>query len=181
MLFNNNTNGDPRSFMYYNGEYYIDGTEIIVSDEYINSNTFDGRKLWKYARFHSQTKYNGKNAYYFCATKLDVTSLRSMGIDLEARKQYAHYFIVEALDIQKAIGEITKPIKLSQREHERIDKHISDMIEHPKKDWDYSELRVAWIIYIALMAASLIFNQFYILWIIITYFFFKWRKDIIDK
>lgn len=44
MLFNNNVNGDLRSFMYYKGEYYINGTEVILSDDYIHHNLFDGKK-----------------------------------------------------------------------------------------------------------------------------------------
>lgn len=181
MLFNNNVNGDPRSFMYYKGEYYINGTEVILSDDYIHHNLFDGKKIWKYARFAHQTTYNGRNAYFFCANKMDWLSLHEMGLDANVKKDYAGYFIIESYKIENIISEITKPIKLPQREHEIVDEYISNIIEHPKTDWDFPELRVAWIIYIALMAASLIFNQFYILWIIITYFFFKWRKDIIDK
>lgn len=181
MLFNNNTNCDPRSFMYYKGEYYINGTEITLTDDYIKNNLFNEKKLWKYARFDHQTQHNGYNAYFFCAIKLDCLSLHEMNIDVNARKDYASYFIIEAYKIESVINKITKPIKLTKEENEKIQECIIDLIEHPKTDLDYPKLLAAWIIYIIIMIASLIFNQFYIIWFVASYIFFMWRKDILRR
>jgi hypothetical protein len=172
-------NKDPRSFMFYKGEYYINGTEIVLSDEYINNKNFNGKKLWRYARFDHQTQYNGINAYFFCVIKFDTLSFREMNIDINTKKEYAMYFIIESYNVESAIKRILKPIKLANNDDKKIQEYIIDSIERPKTDWDYPELRIGWLIYIIVMITSLIFNQFYILWLIVSYIFFVWRKDIL--
>lgn len=85
------------------------------------------------------------------------------------------FFSLHAYELEYAIEEIDKPIKLAREQTEKV----LDAIVTPKKDTDYPELIVMWIIYIAVMISSLIFNEFYILWIIATVIFWKLRKDII--
>ena len=104
-----------------------------------------------------------------------------MNIDVNTRKDYASYFIIEAYKIESVINKITKPIKLTKEENEKIQECIIDLIEHPKTDLDYPKLLAAWIIYIIIMIASLIFNQFYIIWFVASYIFFMWRKDILRR
>lgn len=181
MLFNTHVNGDPRSFMYYKGEYYVNGTEIILSDKYIEQHKYNNKKLWKQAYFHHKIINNGRTTYFFCVTNLDWSSLKKIGLDIKAKDDYASYFIIEARDLDWAIAEITKPIKLSKEENEAINKAIEDVVENPKSDWDYPELRILWIAYIAVMIGSLIFNHFYILWAIASYVFFTWRKGVLES
>lgn len=172
MLFNTSTNGDPRSFFYYKGDFYINGTEIMLTDEYINNHQFNGKKLWKYARYDHQTVYNGRVSYFFCINKIDRSYFNSMGLN---KDDYASYFVVEALDIENAIKEVTRPIKLERAETEII----KESIAKPKKDFDNPALIILWIVYIAVMIGSLIFKQFYIIWAVASFLFFKYRKEML--
>lgn len=167
-------NSDPRSFFYYKGDFYINGTEIILKDEYINSHKWDGKKLWKYAKYDHQVVRNGMVAYFFCQSKTDWLSLNEMWIDEDVRLNYAPYFVVEALDMENLIEGFVHPIKLKREETDAIMENIAN----PKSDLENPELVLLWIIYIVAMVGSLIFKQFYLLWIIATIVFCKWRNNI---
>lgn len=185
-LFKPNTGGDPRSFMYYKGEYYIDGSEITLKDEYIKNHTFNGLKLWKHARFSHKAIYNNQMAYFFNRSKYSLCDLLEMGYrdnkEMAAcRRDYAPYFVVTALELENAIESFTYPIKLSQEEQDAINKAIDDMIENPKQDWDYPQMIVLWLVYIITMIGSLIFNEFYIVWVLASLIFFKLRKEIVGQ
>ena len=173
MLFNSNTTGDPRSFFYYKGDDYINGTEIILTDEYINKHQWNGRKIWKYARYDHQVNYNGRISYFFCRSRCDWLALNGMGLDVKSEDDYACYFVIDALDMEKAIQEFSHPIKLERSETEAI----KEAIVTPKSDLDNPSLMVLWLIYGAVMVGSLIFKQFYILCIIATIVFIKWRNE----
>jgi hypothetical protein len=176
MAVNNIVTGDPRSFFYYKGDFYINGTEIILKDEYINSHKWNGKKLWKYAKYKHQVFRDGRVAYFFCQSKADWLSLNEMGIDEDVRRNYAPYFVVEALDIENLIEGFTHPIKLKRKETDAIMTSITES----KSDFDNSSLMCLWIVYIAAMIASLIFNHFYILWIAASVIFFKIRKEMLE-
>jgi hypothetical protein len=176
MLFNTSTTGDPRSFFYYNGDYYINGTEIVLKDDYINNHQWNGKKLWKYARYDHKTIYNGRIAYFFCRSRADWLSLNEMGLDARVTNEYAPYFVVEALFIDSLIEDISKPIKLQREETEAI----MNAIVQPKSDFDNTGLMVLWIVYISVMIGSLIFNQFYIIWMVASFVFFKLRKEMLN-
>lgn len=178
MLFNTYANGDPRSFMYYKGDYYINKTEIVLTDEYVNNHKFNGKRLWKYARFDHQITYGNQIAYFFCITNIDWLSLYKMGLEASAADDYAPYFVITALELDGAIQEVTRAIKLPQEDTDAINDTLMEMIEHPKSDWNYPKLRLFWIVYIGAMIGSLIFNEFYIIWIVITAIFFNFRKGV---
>lgn len=38
------TNRESRSFFYYEGDFYINGTEIAIKDSYINNLQYNGKK-----------------------------------------------------------------------------------------------------------------------------------------
>lgn len=177
MLFNTNTTGDPRSFFYFKGDYYINGTEIILTDKYINNHKFNEKKLWKYAKYDHQTKCNGRVAYFFCKSRSDWLSFNEMGIDIKEKDNYAPYFVIEAFDLEVAIEEIAHPIKLERAQTETI----MNTIMEPKSDFENTSLTVLWIAYIVVMIGSLIFKQFYILWIVVSVIFFKLRKEMLSK
>ena len=177
MMFNTYTSGDPRSFFYYKGDYYINGTEIILTDEYINNHQWNGLKLWKYAKYHHQTVYNGRVAYFFCRSRSDWLALNGMGLDPRVIDNYAAFFVIDALDIERAIKEFTKPIKLSRAETDAI----KEAIVNPKSDLDNNALVALWIVYIIVMVGSLIFKQFYIIWIVASVLFFKFRKEMLGQ
>lgn len=176
MLFNTYVDGDPREFMYYNGDIYINGTEITLTDEYINNNTYNGKKIWKHAYFKCKCNPNGLNAYMFVPIKLDWLSLHHMGLDPKAKDDYAPYFVIYAFSLDCAIEEITKPIKLTSEQTDAVMKAIVE----PKSDFDSPVLIGLWIVYILVMMGSLIFKQFYLIWPIVSYIFYEIRKGILD-
>lgn len=186
MTFNTCTNGDPREFMSYKGELYINGTEIVLTDKYIENHSFNGLKLWKYARFHHKTIYNNQIAYFFCRSKCSYCDLLEMGYRDNAtrnvcQRDYAPYFVITAFELESAIEKFLHPIQMSKREIEERNQAIEYIIDHPKKDWDYPGLLILWAVYIATMIGSLIFNQFYIIWAIASCIFFTCRRGILKS
>lgn len=171
------TLGSPVSLFYYKEDYYYNKTEIVLADTYIKSHKFNGKPLWKYAKFDHKIMSNGKVLYFFCRCKDDWLTLRDMGIDAKTMDEYATFFTIDAFELENAIQEILKPIKM---EKEKVDKVKEAMIT-PKHDWDYPTLMFWWVIYIIAMIASLIFRQFYIIWGVASYLFFKYRKEILDS
>ena len=181
MLFNTNANGYFNSFFYYKGDIYIDGTEIALKDEYIKTHQWDGKKLWKYAKYDHQCNYQGRNSYWFCISGTDYFKCKAMGLgDLSEReiyKNHAAYFVIPALELDRAIEGIPKPIKLERAETEAV----KEAIVQPKSEFDNSQVVLLWIVYIIAMIGSLIFKQFYLVWMIITFVFLKLRKEMLNK
>ena len=149
----------------------------MLSDEYIKKQERNGKKIWKYARFGQKVNRDGVIGYVFYKHKSDWLSLRQMGLGSNAADEYSAYFVIDAWELDGAIEEITHPFILSQEKTEAINKAISDMVEHPKHDWDDSGLLILWFLYIAALIGSLIFKDFYILWAVATFVFVKIRKD----
>ena len=170
--------GEPKAFLPYNGEIYINGTEIILSDEYIKTHTYQGKKLWKYAKFGHVTTYYGQTAYFFWSSRHNPLTCNMLGLDVNTLYDYACFFIVPVSELYDAVGEITRGFKLSKEETEMVYKAYEEMIS--KKDWDYPEMILAWIVYIVVLVGSLIFREYYLLWPIITYIFLKYRKGIMS-
>ena len=177
MVFNTYTNGDPRSFFYYNGDYYINGTEIILSDEYISRQRSNGIKLWKYAKYHHQVECNNKISYFFCRSRCDWIVLYNMGLEQKDVDECRPYFLIDAVDIEIAIKEFVRPIKLCKDDTNAILGYIS----RPKREFDDTRVVLLWIAYLFAMFCSLIFKKFYILWVAISILFFKLRKEMLKK
>ena len=185
MIFGGNVNGDPREFMYYKGDIYINGSQFTVKDSYIENHTYNDKKIWKYAKFTGTMSGPSGVMYYFWRDKYSFCDLWDMGYtDTNERnnclKEYAPFFVVSAYELDDVIEEFTHPIILPKEDQAIVEEAIEDIITNPKKDWDYPELRVGWLFYIVAMVGSLIFNQFYILWAIATYIFITYRKNIIN-
>ena len=61
-----NTSFNYQCSIHYNGDFYINGTELTFTDEFIQNNLVDGKKIWKYAWFHHQeTNIYGNIVYFF--------------------------------------------------------------------------------------------------------------------
>ena len=172
----NNYNYHYLDKFYYKGDFYLHGTHVTLSDSWINSHQFQGKKPWKYMRFDHRIIDGGIVYLFFYSDKTDWLSLKKMGLELKDINNYELFFSIKALDIEKAIEEITKPIKLDRAETEAIKQSLTE----PQHDWDNNGLVIAWIVYIAAMVGSLIFKQFYILWIVISIIFYQVRKDMLS-
>lgn len=156
---------------YYNGTLYLSGTKIALSDDWINTHQFNGKKPWKYVIFNSRTI----DGCFFSAINIDFCSLLKLGMKFEDLKNYEHCFKISPYDLNNAIEEIIYSNALSKEQLEAVQQKLVE----PQHDWDNNGLVIAWIIYIAAMVGSLIFRQFYILWIIISIIFSQVRKDML--
>ena len=83
MIFNQP--GDWSEILYYNGDYYSNGSEVKIKDEYIQTHTYNGQKIWKYARFGNKTTYNRQIAYLFWKSKSTYVDFYAMNLDYNTR------------------------------------------------------------------------------------------------
>lgn len=176
MKYNQNINNDPRSFFYYQDDFYINGTEITLTDQYINSHKINDKKVWKYMRFYKQLNNNGHISYMFIAIKIDWLSLRQMGLDPSANREYSPTAIIEPWELSFAIEEITKPIRLERTQTQAIMSYIEENIIGPKMDWEFPGLMFAWVIYIIIMIGCFAFHHAWILQMVVSLIFIKIRK-----
>ena len=142
---------------------YSKGTIIKVSQEYSDTHLYNEMPIWPYARFERSYIKNGITYYVFGECNFD---------SFAEWQKYARYFVVDTTELELMIGEIVKPIEV---------KNITTSNREPKKDWEVEGMGVAWAAYIAALAGSLIFKEFYIAWGVISYIFFKYRKDKLNK
>lgn len=177
--------GSHKEYMYYNGKTYLNGTKFTLNDSYIENWTYQGKKIWKYAYFSGT--FNNQNGlhYYFVRDKFTIDDVKKFtGLKpgtkefREFQMSYSPVVVVRPWELSLVIEEITQPRMLSEAEEKARMDAIMQFVEHPNNDWDHPEMRIAWVVYIVAMIGSLIFTQFYILWAIATWVFYKYRKGI---
>lgn len=175
---------EPVSYMYYDGDLYMNPTGIILKDDYINTHTFHGKKPWKYYWFsHKLVNNNNQNAYFFSIHKCSFCDLLAMGYrDVEERneimKNTAPYIIIPCHEIHNAIEGFTNPIKVDRKEADILMSAAVENALHPKSDFEVPGMMGLWAVYILAMIGSLIFRQFYLLWIVETLLFVYLRKGV---
>lgn len=145
-------------FFIYNGKIYTQHTIIKVSQSYIDAHANDKEPIWPYYRFMRKYILDNKVYYEFQICKADV---------LGEWLNYATSFTTYPSELKSLIEDIVVPVEV---ENMQID------LPKAKKDWEDSDTILAWIIYIAVMIGSLIFKQFYIIWLIATIIFFNYRR-----
>ena len=160
---------------YYKGDLYLEKTQIVLSDEYIRTHKYNGKSIWKYAWYSNNCINEGRSSYVFYAFKNRFCDAYPLGLTYEYAQSCAPYFIIPASEIESAIESVSMPLKLTE-EQKNI---VLDSLMQQKNDSDNSISVVLWLIYIIAMTGSLIFNQFYILWIIFTFVFFAIKRSII--
>ena len=149
---------DYNCFFVYKGKAYGAGTGIKLKQEYINTYLYNGYRIWQYA-YLSNINYK-ENKYMFNKYKTYPYS-ESQGC--------VSYFSISQSELDNVIEEIIEP------------KPVNVSRAKPKNDGEVEGMGILWTIYIAVMVASLIFREFYIIWIAASVFFFKLRKEILNK
>lgn len=168
-MFLENKNGKTIYGFYYNGVCYDNATKVTFTDEYINNNLINGKKIFKYAiYYYSTVKNNGTIIHHFGPECTDWSKCINNGMTFETREEYAKEINIPAHMCNKIIKEVTDPhyVKVIYNEH--------------KTDFDIPDVLFGWLIYIILMFASLIFKDFYYLWALISFYFFRWRKAMLN-
>lgn len=148
------TNDINLKYFYFNEHSYTTGTEVELTKNYINSNS---NKIWKYARF-IQKSYD-KQTYQFMKCRYDSYS--------EEERECVLYFAISENELEYVIKEIVKPIPIT----------LVPITQ--KKDWEVEGMFSLWMIYIAVLFFSLIFKEFYLIWIVTSFIFFNIRKKML--
>ena len=164
----------PGAGFYYKGDIYIKGTIIKLKDEYIKKRAVQGEKIWKYAKYMWMGD-PGRFVFNYC--KMDYNyDLPKMGYtDPEERrripKEHVPIFGISGWEMEEAIEEIVRRETLPREITEIIMENIAD-----PKTYETKGSGILCAIYVAVMIGSLIFNQFYIVWIVATILFLLIKK-----
>ena len=151
-------------YFYYKGKSYTTNTVIKLTQQYRDTHTDRGLQIWKYARFYH--KNLARNEYCFNCASGYYPNVKHEDIN---RSSYCGYFNIKAEELEGAIEEIIQPVPIE----------LVPIV--PKKDWEVKSMGMLWLIYIAVLFFSLIFREFYIIWIVATYVFFKIRKETLNQ
>lgn len=168
-------------YFYYNGKFYGTKTKVLLRDDYIDSHEFDGKKLRKEAMFSHKVTNNNIVHYCFQAIRSSWYVLKEEGFkNLEDYyNKCVTYFTIPALEIDDAIEEITNPICPPENVSFKVPGFHEDMT--PVRDWEVSSLMIAWAVFIAFLAFSLVLKQWYILWPIAGFVFDKIRNEMLSR
>lgn len=158
--------GDERyKYFPYGDKYYYNGTKVVLSNHFINNYTYKGQKIWKYAWFGHRFVVDGRNLYFFSRDNTDWYFLIQNNISQEYINQTCPYFVIEEELLDSAIECFVKPIEITPE----------PIVE--KKDWQSDKVMRGWFTYALALIGSLIFKEFYVIWVIATIVFFSYRKE----
>ena len=143
----------------YKGRFFFINSVVTIKYSYIKTHPFNGQPIWKYSRFYNRViKPNGVT-YAFSITDFDSRTWRN----------YCGYFIVPEAELEDAIEEVIRPIEAIVKKDE------------PLCDWEQPAVLLGWIVYILVLFFSFIFTQWYLLWIVASWFFFTMRKVLLHR
>lgn len=163
------TNNEEYRYFLHKGVYYGNGTKVIFTDNFVQNYTYNGKKIWKYAWFSHRIVVNGRSMYFFNRDKTDWSFLRQNNISQQEPQTCCPFFVIDATLIDLAIEKITYPIIVAASPKEK------------KSDWDDAQVIKMWFVYIGVLVASLVFKEFYLVWIIASILFFYWRKEKLNR
>lgn len=148
-------------YFYYKGQSYTTGTEVKLKQSYIETHKQDGKNIWPYAVFSHRGIRSNPSVYVLWVSKYEWNNPEML--------KCATTVCIKIEDMEGAIEEIIEPVP------------IELVPAVPKKDWEVEGMGVLWLIYIAVLFFSLIFRDFYVIWICATYGFFKIRKGLLNE
>lgn len=161
------------SYFKYKEKYYNNGTIVKLKDDYIKNNTYDGKKIYKYMRFMSREVFCEKATCEFLMSP--ITEFKNIVKEFEwlqkNEEKYSREWKIDASLLNNVIDRIIEPEICNNplKEYGWV---------RPETDWDHPELRFAWVVYIAVLIGSLIFKQFYLIWIVSSFIFNRYRNGI---
>jgi hypothetical protein len=166
-------------YFYYKGQHYGSGTFVTLKDEYINSHTYNGKKIWKGAMFLCKITEGNIVQYSFNIRIPKWYDMQELGITQQEIDECAVSFRIDALMLEEAIEEITKPIYPPANVKFVIPGFHDDMT--PVKDWEVPSLMMAWMIFIMVSIGLLVFQQGLLLWPIVCFIFNKIRNEMLNR
>lgn len=151
-------------FRYRNVAYFT-GTHVSFSDNFMTTYRYEGKPIWKYARFYKRIN----NTYVFTRLTTDFWWLKEHNMNWDDYKKTCPFFILDKSLLDNAIEVIDDPIEVT----------IQALPQY--KDWEVTEVMVGWVIYILVLFFSLVFKDFYIIWIAASFLFFTFRKGMLNR
>jgi hypothetical protein len=156
-------------YFIYRNISYCKGTEISLTNSFIQKNSYEGNAIWKYARFCKRIVKDGKNMYFFARCPVDWYWMRENNLSRKTFEQTCPYFLIDDARMSNAIESIIKPIEIA-------------VLPLPQyKDYEVAGVMVGWVIYLLVLFFSLIFKEFYLIWIVASIIFFSVRKGMLNK
>ena len=149
------TSDENFQYFCYNDKAYKTGTVVELDEKYINTHLFNGKMFWKYAQFSNRIESNGMSKYFFWAHDAPKNNIKC---------EYCYFFTIPSKDMKNAIKEIVRPIEIELVQKVK------------KKDTESQEVIIGWAIYVFSLMFSFIFNQWYLIWIFGSIYFFAWRN-----
>ncbi|MGN1327237.1 MAG: hypothetical protein ACI4VQ_04115 [Clostridia bacterium] len=169
MFFNKSKEDKFFSNFYYNGIYYDKGTRIAFADDYIRDRLYNGKEIPKYMTFwYMIIQKDGTQKYHFAPTQIDLDKCYNEGLNPDFLYRFTNNIDINEELTNEIIEEIIDPI------------YLELIPEIKKTDFDCPAVLVGWAIYVVLMIGSLIFKDFYCLWGLISFYFFRWRKAMLN-
>lgn len=154
---------DNSQYFYYKGKTYSSGTVIKISQAYCNAYSYRDKPIWPYAKFDRKFVKDSLEYYVFSICNIDMAG---------QWRKYTGSFIINTIELDAVIEQIIKPLEI---------KNVELVIPEQKMDWEDNNVLLLWAIYIAVMVGSLIFKQFYIIWVVATCVFIKYRKEMLNR
>ena len=158
------TRDERYKYFPYNNKYYYHKTKVILRDDFVNRYTYKGKNIWKYAWFSNRFVVNGKNMYLFYKEYVDWYILKQNNANQDYN-QTCPYFVLEEEMLGVAIEGFTKPIVIEPKM----------LIGNKYLNTD-TKIK-GWATYIFTLFASLIFKEFYLIWIVATVIFYYYIKE----
>lgn len=149
---------DYYKYFRFQGKTYTEKTIVRLKNEFCNTHTYNNEPIWPYARFSHKVIHDNILYYIFYPCNLGAGWHR-----------YAGFFLLTETQLDQAIAEIITPVPISIIEKEYY------------KDWEVPNVLWMWLIYITVLFFSMIFREFYLIWIVASYVFFTTRKKMLLK
>lgn len=149
---------DYYKYFRFMNDTYTEGTIVKFKNNFCNTHTYKNKPIWPYARFSHKVIHD--NILYY------IFNICNLG---PGWNRYAGYCLLTEMQLEYAIEEIIEsvPILIVDKEY--------------YKDWEVEGMGWLWLIYIVVLFFSMIFKEFYLIWMVASYIFFTTRKKMLLK
>ena len=139
-------------YFFYQGAAYCTGTKVKFERKFIETFTYNGEYIWETAIFSHRVLIDGKSEYVFMPYGIPVCG------------KFSGYFYITEMELKNAIEEIIKPINIELIEKKK------------KKDCESADVVIGWMLLFVILFFSLIFKEWYLLWMWSIIIFCIWRN-----
>ena len=128
-------------YFFYQDKYYINGTKVTLSDEFVENFKYGNQKIWNKVMYHNSLYQNNQLLHFFTSYNYNV-------------QKYANYVMIPDEILNMAIKNIDEPKFANIVCESNVEREI-----------------MLWSIYIFSLFFSFVFREFYLFWILNTIIF----------